>query len=94
MTILEKDEHAADLEIFKEDNEQLLNQFEREKAARRGAEQVQFGWFWRMKGRTIEIHGDRGQHGGGEEGAGEEDRIPREHHEDARVEGQKRGRPR
>ncbi|CAI4231242.1 unnamed protein product [Auanema sp. JU1783] len=39
VTLLERDEHAADIEILKEDNEQLLNMFEREKAARRAAEQ-------------------------------------------------------
>lgn len=37
---LEKEEHLVDLEMLKEENEQLLNQFERERQMRRTLDQV------------------------------------------------------
>lgn len=40
MAQLEKEEHEVELELLREDNEQLVTQYEREKALRRQADQV------------------------------------------------------
>lgn len=40
LSLLEKEEHLVDLEILKEENEQLLNQYERERQTRKEQEQV------------------------------------------------------
>lgn len=40
MAYLEKEEHLVDLEMLKEENEQVLNQFERERQMRRNLDQV------------------------------------------------------
>lgn len=39
LAYLDKDEHVVDLEMLKEENEQLLNQYERERQMRKGQEQ-------------------------------------------------------
>lgn len=43
LSYLEKEEHAVDLEMLKEENEQLLNQYERERQTRKETDQVEFG---------------------------------------------------
>lgn len=40
LAYLERDEQAAELEMLKEDNEQLATQYEREKQLRKQADQV------------------------------------------------------
>lgn len=40
MAYLDKDENAVDLEMLKEENEQLLNQYERERQMRKNQDQV------------------------------------------------------
>lgn len=40
LAYLEKEEHAVELELLKEDNEQLVTQYEREKHLRRNQDQV------------------------------------------------------
>jgi len=42
MAYLEKEEHEVEVELLKEDNEQLVTQYEREKQLRRNTEQVYF----------------------------------------------------
>lgn len=42
LAYLEKEEHEVEVELLKEDNEQLVTQYEREKQLRRAAEQVRF----------------------------------------------------
>lgn len=42
LAYLEKEEHEVEVELLKEDNEQLVTQYEREKQLRRAAEQVHF----------------------------------------------------
>lgn len=42
LSYLEKEEHAVDLEMLKEENEQLLNQYERERQTRKETDQVEF----------------------------------------------------
>lgn len=40
LAYLEKEEHLVDLEMLKEENEQVLNQFERERQMRKNQDQV------------------------------------------------------
>lgn len=40
LAYLEKEEHFVDLEMLKEENEQVLNQFERERQMRKNQDQV------------------------------------------------------
>lgn len=40
LAYLEKEEHLVDLEMLKEDNEQLITQYEREKQLRKTQDQV------------------------------------------------------
>lgn len=40
LAYLEKEEHEVEVELLKEDNEQLVTQYEREKQLRRSTEQV------------------------------------------------------
>lgn len=40
LAYLEKEEHLVDLEMLKEDNEQLITQYEREKQLRKAQDQV------------------------------------------------------
>lgn len=42
LSYLEKEEREVELELLREDNEQLVTQYEREKQIRREAEQVLF----------------------------------------------------
>ena len=51
--LTENQEHEVELELLKEDNEQLITQYEREKALRKQAEEVGGGWrveWWRVEG--------------------------------------------
>lgn len=40
LAYLEKEEHLVDFEMLKEENEQVLNQFERERQMRKNQDQV------------------------------------------------------
>jgi hypothetical protein len=40
LAYLDKDEHVVEVEMLKEENEQLLNQYEREKQMRKSQDQV------------------------------------------------------
>lgn len=46
LAYLEKEEHLVDLEMLKEENEQVLNQFERERQMRRNLDQAIFFFFF------------------------------------------------
>lgn len=51
-------EHQVELELLRDDNEQLITQYEREKALRKHAEEVRAGW---LEGRVrAECQGGRG----------------------------------
>lgn len=49
----ENQEHEVELELVREDNEQLVTQYEREKQLRKNAEQVQFIQPCHLSGLTI-----------------------------------------
>jgi hypothetical protein len=50
LAYLDKDEHVVDLEMLKEENEQLLNQYERERQMRKSQEQVSSLWVFLSNG--------------------------------------------
>lgn len=62
LAYLEKEEHEVEMELLKEDNEQLATQYEREKQLRRSQDQV--GVIRHVRGRRLancalsEMHGD------------------------------------
>jgi len=74
-------EQDVEVELLREDNEQLVTQYEREKSARKQSEQ-------KVTGISIAI-GGRGPGRAGEQGAGHASGVGGEHCADAGVEAQK-----
>ena len=92
-------EHEVELELLREDNEQLVTQYEREKQLRRGTETVILELIFKIKFRfliffLIETFGVGRCHGGGAQEPPDQSWESRVHREDARAEGEELIRPR